>query len=77
MSQVNKGRVSKERVFSFIRKESAQNEEVARWFIALLNRISLTIAIKDKAHCIQLLLELKMKYKDLETVVEINEIPTR
>ena len=77
LSQVNKGRVSKERVYHFIRKESAQSEEIACWFIALLNRISLTIAIKDKAHCIQLLLELKMKYSHLETVVEINEIPTR
>ena len=76
LSQVNKGRVAKARVYDFLRREALASEAVARWALPLLTRISLTMAIGDKANCIQLLTELKEHYPALESPVFIKELKT-
>ena len=75
LSQVSKGRASKERAFQFIRREAMKDEAVAKWTITLLSRIALTISVTDKAHCISLLHDIQSKYKHLETGITIAQIP--
>ena len=76
LSQVNKGRVAKERVFGFLHKEALANEEVAAFVIPLVNRIALTIARKDKAQCIRILTDLRYKYPHLESPLTLQSFTT-
>lgn len=71
LSQVNKGRVAKERVFSFLKREALANVEVAAYVIPLMNRIVLTIAKRDKTHCIRILTDLRYKYPHLESPLKL------
>ncbi len=75
LSQVNKGRTAKTRALAFLRKESLQSKEVAMLTAQILNRISASISIQDKAKCISILLELRKKYPELEVLVKVNPIP--
>jgi|GEM_PF-681018 len=65
LSQVNRGRIAKDRVFAFLEKEAIAHPEAARITAEILTRQSLTIAIGDKAKTIQLMLKLKQKYPQL------------
>ena len=76
LSKVNKGRVAKERVFTFLHKEAKANEKTAAFVIPLLSRISLTIAIRDKAHCIRILTDLCYQYPHLDSSLTLHTFPT-
>lgn len=76
LSQINKGRTSKERAFQFLNTEALQHVEVAEWLLPLLTRISLTVTKKDKAHCIRIMFDLKKKYPHLESPLIVKEIDT-
>ncbi len=76
LSQVNRGSVTKTRVFAFLGKEAQKNETVAAWAVPLLTRISPTIAQRDRARCIQSLLELKAQYPHLDSPLTIIEPET-
>ncbi|MEO1054119.1 MAG: WGR domain-containing protein [Bacteroidota bacterium] len=76
LSQVNKGRVAKERAYDFLGKEAAASEEVAKWLLTLLTRVSLTVAIRDKAYCITLMHSIQRQYPHLESPLTIKEIDT-
>ena len=76
LSQVNRGSVTKQRVFAFLGDEAHQNEEVAAWVLPLLTRISPTIAITDKARCIALLHELRLQYPALHSPLTVIEPET-
>ncbi|AHM62898.1 hypothetical protein D770_23265 [Flammeovirgaceae bacterium 311] len=76
LSQVNSGRVAKERVFDFLQQEALASEEVARGVVPLISRISATIAIHDKARCLLLLAQLKKQYPELDSAITIKEPKT-
>ncbi len=76
LSQVNSGRVAKERVFDFLQQEAGASAAVAAVVVPLVSRISLTIAIRDKARCLQLLAEMKKRYPGLDSPVSIKEPKT-
>ena len=73
LCQLYKGGTTKKVVFDFLEKEALKNSDVAKMATEILNEVSLTVAIGDKARCIQALCAIQREYPDLETVLEIEE----
>ena len=65
LSQVNRGRVAKDRILHFLREEALKDREVAALVLRVLKRQSVTIAIGDKAACIETLLDIQNAWPDL------------
>ena len=62
LSKIGAGRTAKQRIFALLEQESQKNEKTAQLVATLLDRISATIAIEDKATCITILLKLSHKW---------------
>lgn len=75
LSQVNKGRTAKDRVFAFLHSQAMQHYPVAQIALPLLHRISATAAVEDRAVCVEQLRDLKQKYPNLENNLELYETP--
>lgn len=66
LTRVNKARVAKNRIFTFIKEEILKNEEVAAALVPVLDDISAQSTVQDKAACIHILSEAKAKYPHLD-----------
>lgn len=66
LSQVNRARVAKTRIFEFLRKEALKSEEQAQLIADILARQSATMAIGDKAVCIETLLDITQHYPQVK-----------
>ncbi|MDE1463732.1 HEAT repeat domain-containing protein [Spartinivicinus poritis] len=77
LSQINRGRVAKDRVFQFLTKEALANERVAEMVVELFNHLSLTVVIGDKAIMIEALLQLQYQYPQLTSVIKTCNLPLR
>jgi hypothetical protein len=66
LSQVNRAGVAKARVFAFLRREALRDEQTARLVARLAIRQSATVAIADKAACLQILRDIRRAYPHLE-----------
>jgi len=77
LSRVNRSRVAKDRVFWFLEAELKKSEQAASIIAPILDRISATCAIGDKATTIELMLELKEKYPNIELPIEIKPVEAR
>ncbi len=71
LSQINQGRVAKARVLAFLRREGEQSAASAELVIALLHRLSATIAIEDRAHAIEALLAIARAHPELATPLTV------
>lgn len=69
--KVNKGRTAKNLVFKFLHQEATKSEEAAKVVIRILRRVSLTVAITDKAKCIEILRDIQAVYPELETPLKV------
>lgn len=76
LCQLYKGGATKKRIFNFMEKEALDNKEIAKHTIEILNEVSLTMAIRDKARCIQVLYSIKRAYPSLESVLNIETVST-
>ncbi|MEC4805441.1 MAG: WGR domain-containing protein [Jaaginema sp. PMC 1079.18] len=74
LSQVNRGRIAKDRVFAFLETEAIANPQAASIVAEILTRQSLTIAIADKAKAIQIMLKLKQQYPQLNLPLVVQEV---
>ncbi len=77
LSRVNQGRVVKQRVLQMIRKEVSADRDTASWFMPLLARQSLTVAIEEKAAIVKILQEIHHRWPDIDSPLQVKEIPTR
>ncbi len=75
LSQVNKGRVAKDRILHFLRTEAMKDEDTAQIAVRILTRQSLTLAIGDKATCIETLRDIQKIYPAIETPIAIKDVP--
>ena len=73
MSLVNKGRIAKDRILAFLHTEALKSPIAARLVATILERISLTVAIGDKAKCIEILRDIHQKYPHIKVVISVNE----
>ena len=71
LSRVNQGRVAKIRVLAFLRREGEGSVASAEVVIALLHRLSATIAIEDRARAIEALLAISRAHPALATPLTI------
>jgi predicted DNA-binding WGR domain protein len=66
---INRGKITKKRVYAFLETESLRDEEMAKMSVKILTDISSTSAIGDQSSCLDLLLTIKEKYPHLEVPV--------
>jgi len=71
LTRVNKARVAKNHVFSFLHNEAVKNEKTARFVIPVLDDISALSPVQDKETCIHILTELNKLYPHLDMHLEI------
>jgi hypothetical protein len=76
LTRVNKSRVAKKRIYHFLYTEGVKNEAAARLVGGILSDISATMAIGDKAKCIEILLQLQALYQ-VETPLTVKETEIR
>ncbi|MFA8298726.1 MAG: HEAT repeat domain-containing protein [Hyphomicrobiales bacterium] len=77
LSHINKARVVKDRVFSFLKNQAMHNEKIAEAVTHILNRISLTMAIGDKAKCIEILSGIQDSYPNMPVLLKEKKIETK
>jgi len=75
LSRVNKGRIAKARVLKFLANESQQSPDIAKVWLRILTRQVVTVAIGDKAACMQTLLAILNHYPELENPLSITSPP--
>jgi hypothetical protein len=75
LSNVNKGRVAKDRVLLFLHKEALKSFEAAEVVARIVDRISATFAKGDKAACIEIMRDIQQKYPVIDLPISINEFP--
>ncbi|MBC9928767.1 HEAT repeat domain-containing protein [Chitinophaga qingshengii] len=74
LSRVNKARVAKERIFSLLEKEALKSPEAAAYIGEIIAHISATVAIADKARCIQIMHNIQQQF---EVSLPITLMPVR
>lgn len=67
LTRVHKARIAKQRIFQFLHLEGKKNEEAAAFVTQIIDEVSATVAIQDKATCIEILTDLKTVYPQLHT----------
>jgi hypothetical protein len=75
LTQVNRGRVAKERVIALLRREAVRSEAHARVIAPILARQSATIAITQKHPLIATMIDVRTAFPDIELPLSI--IPVR
>lgn len=73
LSQVNKGKAAKARMMDFLKKESLKNEEAAQIATEIFTRISVSVAITEKAECISALRDIRKKYPSVSVPLHVKE----
>ncbi|MBD2741491.1 HEAT repeat domain-containing protein [Coleofasciculus sp. FACHB-1120] len=74
LSGVNRGRVSKQRIFAFLDTEAQKSEEAAQIVTEILTRQSVTMAIGDKATAIQIMLKIQKAYPQISLPIQVKAI---
>lgn len=77
LMRVNKGRNTKNRVFHFLHQEAMRSQEAACVVSNILSDVSATVAIEDKAKCIQIMRDLEKLYPSLLLPMTTIEFETR
>ncbi|WP_128331903.1 WGR domain-containing protein [Apibacter sp. HY039] len=71
LSQVNKARVAKNRIFKFLHQESIKDYETAKIVTPLLDFLSAQSTIQDRATCIDILTNIKSLYPHIDMNLEV------
>jgi hypothetical protein len=74
LSQVNRGRMAKQKVFQFLEQEALKSEAAAQVIAEVLTRQSATMAIADKSQCLQLMLRLHQHYPHIPLPIEVKPV---
>lgn len=73
LSAINKSRVAKKRIFNFLKNEGLKSERTAKLVAEVMTRQSATMAITDKARCIEIMRDLEVIYPDLKMPIETSD----
>ncbi|MBV9924755.1 MAG: hypothetical protein JOZ96_06900 [Acidobacteria bacterium] len=77
LSRVNRARVAKARVVSFLTSEAGKSEEAARVAAEILTRQSVTVAVGMKASAIEAMLAIRRAYPGIQLPLEIKPAEVR
>jgi predicted DNA-binding WGR domain protein len=75
LSNVNRSRIAKQRIFLFLKTESQKSEKAAQIVADIMTRQSLTIAKQDKATTIQIMLSIRKKYPHINLPLSVPSVP--
>jgi len=73
LSAINKSRVAKKRIFNFLKNEGLKSERTAKLVAEVMTRQSATMAITDKARCIEIMRDLEIVYPNLTMPIETSD----
>lgn len=76
LSQVNKARIAKDRVFKFLHEEASKDLTIAQFVYAIMKRQVNTIAKGDKATCIAIMSDLLQQYPTIGNTLKVKKIRT-
>ncbi len=74
LSNINKSKVAKKRIFEFLKREGLKDKSAATIIAEIMTRQSATMAINDKAKCIEIMRDLQAVYPDLQLPIRIKPI---
>ncbi len=74
LSSVNRSRVAKQKIFAFLNNEAEKNEESAKIVAEIMTRQSVTMAIRDKAAAIEIMLKIHKNYPHLSLPIKIKTV---
>ena len=77
LAQVNRGRVTKQRVFAFLNQEAIKSEAAASIVAQIFTRQSAAIAIGDKAKALESLLKIHLTYPQISLPIKLLATPKR
>ena len=77
LSRVNRGRVAKARIIGFLRSEAQKSEAAATFVAEILTRQSVTIAIGDRAACIEAMVDVDKTFDAIDLPISIVPLPMR
>lgn len=73
LSQVNKGKTAKKRVMQFLKTESLRDETIAATAVEIFSRVSVSVAISERAGCITALRDIQQKFKSIQSPLKIKD----
>jgi predicted DNA-binding WGR domain protein len=74
LSQVNRSGTAKTRIFNFLRQEAMKNEQAAALIGKIMGRQSATMAVDNKAACIQVMRDIRKKYPSIDMPLTLKEV---
>ncbi len=74
LSQVNKSGTAKTRIFNFLHQEAMKNEQAAALIGKIMGRQSATMAVDNKAACIQIMRDIRKKYPSIDMPLTLREV---
>jgi len=74
LSQVNRSGTAKTRVFNFLRQEALKNEQAAALIGKIMGRQSATMAVANKAACIQIMCDIRKKYPSVDMPLTLKAV---
>jgi len=74
LSSVNRSRVAKQRIFTFLNAEAEKSEEAAKIVAEIMTRQSVTMAIGDKATAIKIMLKIHKNYPHLSLPIKVKAV---
>ncbi len=77
LSQVNKGRIAKQRIFAFLEREALNSPSAAKIVAEILTRQSATVAIGDKAKSLKIMLKLHCQYPDISLPIQVKPVRSK
>jgi hypothetical protein len=77
LAQVNRGRITKQRVFAFLDREAITSEAAAHIVAQILTKQSVAIAIGDKAKALETLLKIHLTYPKIPLPIKVASVPTK
>jgi hypothetical protein len=77
LSQVNRGRVAKDRVLAFLEREALKSEWAASIVAEILTRQSVTAVIGDRAKMIEAMLKIQAAYPDVSLPLRVQPVEVR
>lgn len=77
LAQVNRGRITKQRVYAFLETEATKSLEAAEIIAEILTRQSVTIAICDRARALEILLKIHRAYPQISVPLNVKPVAVR
>ncbi len=74
LSQVNRSGTAKTRIFNFLRQEALKNEQAAALIGKIMGRQSATMAVDNKAACIQVMRDIRKKYPAVDMPLTLKTV---